>query len=230
MTLSSKETLKSLTNKTHTMIIGVSGYAGSGKDTVGLMIQRIDSGWVIKKWAGKLKTIASILTGLPVHLFEDGDAKNTYLGSEWSTVRPNPLNSITPFSDIEFVEIMSIRELLQKLGTDAIRDGLHPNAWVNALMSDYRSEKFSGYIGDTRQDKDASKWVITDTRFPNEAKAIKDKGGFVIRVDRPGLEPINSHPSETALDKWDFDYRIDNSGTIEDLNVKVGVMIQTLIK
>jgi hypothetical protein len=212
------------------MIIGISGYAGSGKDTVGEIIRQMDSSWVIKKWAGKLKTIASILTGLPVHLFEDGEAKNTYLGSEWSTLRHNPLNSITPFENIDFVEMMSVRELLQRLGTDAIRNGLHPNAWVNALMCDYRSEKFSGYIGDTRQDKDASKWIITDTRFPNEAKAIKDRGGFVIRVDRPGLEPINSHPSETALDKWDFDYRIDNSGTIEDLNVKVGVMIKTLIK
>lgn len=211
------------------MIIGISGYAGSGKDSVGLAIRNIDKSWTVKKWAGKLKAIASILTGLPVHLFEDGEAKNTYLGSEWSTIQHNALNSITPFENIDFVHMMSIRELLQKLGTDAIRDGLHPNAWVNALMSDYKSQKFSGYIGDTRQDMDASKWIITDTRFPNEAKAIKDRGGFVIRVDRPGLEPINSHPSETALDKWDFDYRIDNSGTIEDLNVKVGVMIQTII-
>lgn len=212
------------------MIIGINGYAQSGKDTIGELIRQTDSSWVIKKWAGKLKTIASILTGLPVHIFEDGEAKNTYLGSEWSTVQHNPLNSITPFENIDFVHMMSVRELLQKLGTDAIRDGLHPNAWVNALMSDYKSQKFSGYIGDTRQDMDASKWIITDTRFPNEAKAIKDRGGFVIRVDRPGLEPINSHPSETALDKWDFDYRIDNSGTIEYLNVKVGVMIQTIIK
>jgi len=212
------------------MIIGINGYAQSGKDTVGEIIRQTDSSWVIKKWAGKLKTIASILTGLPVHLFEDGDAKNTYLGSEWSTLSHNPLNAVTPFQDIEFVEMMSIRMFLQKLGTDAIRDGLHPNAWVNALMSEYKSEKFSGYIGDTRQDIDASKWIITDTRFHNEAKAIKDKGGYVIRVDRPGLGPVNSHPSETALDKWDFDYRIENSGTIEELSIKVGVMIQTLIK
>lgn len=212
------------------MIIGINGYAQSGKDTIGELIRQTDSSWVIKKWAGKLKTIASILTGLPVHLFEDGDAKNTYLGSEWSTSSNNPLNAITPFQDIEFVEMMSIRMFLQKLGTDAIRDGLHPNAWVNALMSEYKSEKFSGYIGDTRQDIDASKWIITDTRFHNEAKAIKDKGGYVIRVDRPGLGPVNSHPSETALDKWDFDYRIENSGTIEELSIKVGVMIQTLIK
>lgn len=212
------------------MIIGINGYAQSGKDTIGELIRQTDSSWVIKKWAGKLKTIASILTGLPVHLFEDGDAKNTYLGSEWSTSSNNPLNAITPFQDIEFVEMMSIRMFLQKLGTDAIRDGLHPNAWVNALMSEYKSDKFSGYIGDTRQDIDASKWIITDTRFHNEAKAIKDKGGYVIRVDRPGLGPVNSHPSETALDKWDFDYRIENSGTIEELSIKVGVMIQTLIK
>lgn len=212
------------------MIIGVNGYAQSGKDTVGELIRQTDGSWVIKKWAGKLKTIASILTGLPVHLFEDGDAKNTYLGSEWSTLSHNPLNTVTPFQDIEFVEMMSIRMFLQKLGTDAIRDGLHPNAWINALMSEYRKDKFSGYVGDTRHEIDSSKWIITDTRFPNEAKAIKDKGGFVIRVDRPGVQPINHHLSEISLNGWDFDYRIENSGTIEDLSVKVGVMIQTLIK
>lgn len=211
------------------MIIGISGYAGSGKDTVGDIIKQIDNDFQIKKWAGKLKAIASILTGLPVHLFEDGDAKNTYLGSEWSTSSRNPLNAITPFQDIEFVEMMSIRMFLQKLGTDAIRNGLHPNAWVNALMCDYKSEKFSGYIGDTRQDIDASRWIITDTRFHNEARAIKDRGGFVIRVDRDGVKPINNHPSEISLDGWNFDYRIDNSGTIEELRDRVSTMYKTLI-
>lgn len=212
------------------MIIGVSGYAGSGKDTVGAIIKQIDNDFEIKKWAGKLKAIASILTGLTANVFEDGDYKNTYLGSEWSTVRESPLNVIAPFKDIDFVEMMSVREFLQKLGTDAIRNGLHPNAWVNALMSEYKMNEFSGYIGDTRMDLLESKWVITDTRFPNEAKAIKDKGGYVVRVDRHGVLPTNNHPSETSLDSWQFDYRIDNSGTMEDLNIKVGIMIQTLIK
>ena len=65
------------------MIIGISGYSGSGKDLVGTIIQEISlNKWHIKKWAGKLKTIASILTGIPVENFEDQEFKKTLLGPE----------------------------------------------------------------------------------------------------------------------------------------------------
>ena len=198
------------------MIIGVSGYSGSGKDLVGTMIQFLasrnnakvsledildfpinhqywleeQSGWEIKKWAGKLKTIASMFTGIPVEKFEDQEFKKTDLGPEWD---------------------MTVRDFLQKLGTDAVRNGLHTNAWVNALIADYTNE---------------SKWVITDTRFPNEAEAIRKKDGILIRVERPGVKPINNHPSETGLDDYTFDHVIKNNGSIEDLLLKVKSILQ----
>lgn len=58
-------------------IIGVSGYSGSGKDTVGKIIQKLcpKSNWQIKKFAGKLKEIASLLTGIPALKFEDQEFK-----------------------------------------------------------------------------------------------------------------------------------------------------------
>jgi hypothetical protein len=191
------------------MIIGINGYSGSGKDTVGAIIQYLNcfnvnessieqvckdyeehewwleeqSDWEIRKFAGKLKDIASHLTGIPIEDFEDQEFKKTNLGSEWWTTCD------------EGWQPMTVRDFLQKLGTDALRNGLHPNVWVNALMADYTED---------------SNWVITDTRFINEAKAIKDKGGIIIRVDRPGVKPINSHPSEVGLDSWNFDYKVQN--------------------
>jgi hypothetical protein len=212
------------------MIIGISGYSGSGKDTAGIIIQYLKastklplkdivkkpqdhewwleerSGWEIKKWAGKLKTIASILTGIPVENFEDQEFKKTLLGPEWGTVTDIPLNSIPVFADIQFNSLMSVRDFLQKLGTDAIRDGLHENTWVNATLVDYTTE---------------SDWIITDTRFPNEAEAIKKAGGIIIRVERPGVKPVNPHPSETSLDKWKFDHVINNDGSLTDLTKKI---------
>lgn len=166
-------------------LIGVSGYAGSGKDTVGKIIKdlRPETNWEIKKFAGKLKDVAEILTGINKDLFEDQDFKKTNLSRDWWTTCD------------EGWQPMTVRDLLQKLGTDALRKGLHENTWVNALMADYRQN---------------SNWVITDTRFPNEAQAIKNKGGIIIRVDRPGFTKINEHPSETALDGWNFDYKIAN--------------------
>ena len=209
------------------MIIGINGYSGSGKDTVGKLIQiascntipdghdvdelinnytqhewwlEEQSGWEVKKWAGKLKSIASLLTGIPVEKFEDQEFKKTQLGPQWG---------------------MTVRDFLQKLGTDGLRTGLHENTWVNALMADYEG------LYDIDTDRTTwPKWVITDTRFPNEAKAIKEAGGIVIRVDRPGYKPINDHPSETGLDNWDFDHRIMNGSDLVSLLFTIGSVLR----
>jgi hypothetical protein len=236
------------------MIIGINGYAGSGKDTVGTIIQYLKttpsnvsledvldfplthqwwleeaSGWEVKKWAGKLKAIASMLTGIPQEKFEDQEFKKTNLGPEWNI--DMPYESDAPWvGDNETYEVpMSVRDFLQKLGTDAIRDGLHTNAWVNALMSDYTPTQVQwsdGPLGGY-EDGPMPNWIITDTRFPNEAQAIKDAGGLVIRVDRPGVKPINNHPSEVGLDNWDFDYKIAN---VSDLRALTGTVETILLK
>ena len=211
------------------MIIGINGYSGSGKDTVGIIIQYLNclnvggnpieevcknyedheewlyeqSNWEIRKFAGKLKDIASHLTGIDIEDFEDQEFKKTNLGREWWTVdyvkrykEENPTEDSIPVEITEVMKPMTVRDFLQKLGTDGLRTGLHPNVWVNALMVDYI--------------EDESNWIITDTRFENEAIAIKNKGGIIIRIDRPGVKPINNHPSETGLDHWNFDYKIQN--------------------
>ena len=211
-------------NKSRQMIVGVSGYANSGKDTVGAIIQYLNcpkpsasieevcanysehewwldeqSDWEVRKFAGKLKDIASHLTGIDIEDFEDQDFKKTNLGREWWTTCD------------EGYQPMTVRDFLQKLGTDALRNGLHENVWVNALMADYTEE---------------SNWIITDTRFPNEAQAIKDKGGIIIRIERPGHAPINSHPSETGLDSWKFDYKIINNSDIFTLKGSIKSILQ----
>lgn len=224
------------------MIIGINGYAGSGKDTVGKLIQLLNcsnlgkdvyiqevldkyednqwwveeqSGWEIKKWAGKLKQIASILTGIPVEKFEDQEFKHRALGREWCYP--------TEWQGREHWVEMTVREFLQKLGTDACRNGLHTNTWVNALMADYENT----ITGLDSEGNDAyPNWIITDTRFPNEAQAIKDRGGIIIRVDRPGVKAINAHPSETGLDDWEFDHKIMNGSDIVSLMFTVHTILK----
>jgi ABC-type oligopeptide transport system ATPase subunit len=207
------------------MIIGINGYSGSGKDTIGTIIQYLNctnlgnvsiedavkdysdhewwlqdqSGWEVMKFAGKLKDIASHLTGIDREKFEDQEFKKTVLGTEWWTTCD------------EGLQPMTVRDLLQKLGTECMRTGLHTNTWVNALFADYKPDD-DGYYPN---------WVVTDTRFENEAKAIKDKKGIIIRVDRPGVTPINAHPSETGLDHWKFDYKIVNNSDLFDLKQSV---------
>ena len=195
-------------------IIGIAGKIGSGKNTVGDIIQKIcltNEGPTFeqKSFAGKLKQIASLLTGIPVEKFEDQEFKKTLLGPEWGTVSTNPLNAIPVFEDVRFLHLMSARELLQKLGTEAMRDGLHTDVWVNALFSDVSSE---------------DNIIITDMRFENEMEAVKERGGITIRVTRPvekSKTTARLHPSETSLDSAEFDYEIINDGEIVDLIEKV---------
>ena len=69
-------------------------------------------------------------------------------------------------------------------------------------------------------------WVITDVRFPDEAQAIKDWGGVLWRVDRPGLVGGDGHASETAMDDYrGWDEVIVNDGTIAELRAKVGRLL-----
>jgi hypothetical protein len=247
------------------MIIGINGKIGSGKDTVGKIIQFLvleskiktglpfnnqelpNSGWEIKKFAGKLKQVASLLTGIPIGSFEDQEFKKSYLGSEWGTVKTNPLNSIPVFKNVGFNQLMSVRELLQKLGTEAMRDGLHINVWVNALFADYKYEddyklrNYKLFKGQEISKEDITQkypnWIITDMRFPNEMEVVVEREGITIRVVRPvenypensnfngdmqiAVKMSHNHPSETALDDSKFDYEIINDGSIEDLVEKV---------
>jgi hypothetical protein len=266
------------------MIIGINGYSGSGKDTIGTIIQYLNcdnpntpleevlkdplhnqwwledsSRWEVKKWAGKLKTIASLLTGISQERFEDQEFKKTNLGPEWdywevslakhTPAKKKPFVTEGRFITKQAAEIhkmvysgqygygwehewriekhqMSVRQFLQELGTDACRNGLHPNTWVNALMADYVAIPEVGPGITEDNDYQYPNWIITDTRFPNEAQAIKDAGGIVIRVDRPGVSAINAHSSETSLDSWDFDYKIMNGSDITSLMFSVYTILK----
>jgi hypothetical protein len=204
------------------MIIGINGKIGSGKDTVGKIIQylvanknlpknmqyhsleELDNGiepysnWKIKKFAGKLKTIGSLLTGVPVKKFENQAFKEQQMPTSWG---------------------MTYREFLQKLGTEAMRDGLHTNVWVNALFADYNP------VAKLKGADILPNWCITDMRFPNEMEAVVARGGITIRVVRPDMNSLQAmvpaHASETALDEHTMHYDIINDGTIEDLIAKV---------
>ena len=175
-------------------IISISGKIGSGKDTIADIIMQYTPyhRWQVKKFAGKLKDIAEILTGVQKINFEDQEFKQQDMGAEWG---------------------MTYRDLLQKLGTEAMRNGLHKNVWVNALFADFNID----------EDEQVSYWIITDSRFPNELAAVKKHNGIAIKVIRDSGNTIGiTHTSETALDNYtEWDYVIDNNGTLEELKTQV---------
>lgn len=189
-------------------LIGISGKAGVGKNLVASFLQEIDQSFEQKAFAAKLKRICSILTGEPIQNFEDQEFKKEIMPEEWWYRNGYPDDKPT------------YRQFLQEVGTDALRDVIHPNIWVNALFADWKGPKMSEYH--------PSKWIITDVRFPNEYQAIKDRGGIVIRVERPGIE-LMDHYSETALDNQHFDYVIYNDGSVPDLFSQVLTFYEKII-
>lgn len=189
----------------------------------------ISSPWQIKKFAGKLKQIAAIMLGVPVEKFEDREFKNSKLGAEWG--HPYPKLRV---EDHTVLYHPTVREFLQQLGTEAIRNGLHQNAWVNALMSEYKDLRWVSKAAwdfettgrfDPKDDLPIyPSWVITDVRFGNEAQAIKDRGGVVWTINRPGYKGTG-HESETALKNWPFDATIDNNDDLDHLETVVAVTL-----
>jgi hypothetical protein len=256
------------------MIIGISGKIGSGKDTVGKIIQYlvqnkefqkcvpkdldtydkfnnlsdIDkqrySDFVIRKFADKLKDIVCLLINCTREQLEDETFKNTELGPEWWIVENDfgkkmPYigneNYVKPNSVSRWVVKLTPRLLLQLLGTDCGRNIIHPNIWVNSLMSEYKTKSsVRGIIMDMSDNTitdtgfkadldDYPNWIITDMRFPNELEAVKSRNGITIRVERhidsegKPIRRTNEHESETALDDTGFDYIIDNNCNINQL-------------
>ena len=64
--------------------------------------------------------------------------------------------------------------------------------------------------------------IISDLRFKNEAKAIRDKDGILIKINRPNIE-MGTDPAEVDLDDWDdWNSVIKNNGSLGDLNKKNG--------
>jgi hypothetical protein len=102
-----------------------------------------------------------------------------------------------------------VRKLLQSTGV-AGRTMIDEYLWVALTLSQIR-------------DPHDGRYVITDVRFPNEAAALTSQGGQIWRIERPGVDAVNDHVSETALDAWVFDETIINDGTIEDLKKKISV-------
>ena len=233
------------------------------KDRVENYGSNTHSPFEIKKFADKLKDIVCLLINCNREQLEDREFKEKELGEEWFKtvwwIKSN-YNKLEAFYSKEEAEeflfhwkenylqevyialedtMLTPRLLLQLLGTECGRNIIHPNIWVNALMCHYikSDDKLIRTTEDLLEEWEEGKypnWIITDMRFPNEMKAVKDRGGITIRVNRLNIKTITDgditikyipipnvdykeHESETTLDNSTFDYEINNFGTIEEL-------------
>lgn len=170
-------------------LIGLSGYAGAGKDEVAKILA--PRGWERASFADPLRAALYALNpmvppdGRPLRILVD------IFG--WDQVKR---------------ETPEVRALLQRMGTEVGRNLFGQDFWVEQAMA-------------AIERADGTQYVFTDCRFPNEAEAVRARGGRVWRVTRPGVTAVNAHPSETSLDTYRFDAVILNVGTLADLEETV---------
>jgi len=190
------------------MIIGLTGYVKSGKDSVANMLSEHIGGWTKVGFADALREMALVINprirvGATKHYAEaDGTVRYADL------LRVVGYNAAKAFPDV--------REFLQRLGTEAVRDVIGVDTWVNILMGRiYQARTDAVIAGGTEPN-----FTITDVRFPNEVEAVRQVGGYIVRVVRPGKGPANDHISEQLIDQIEADWTLEAT-TLDELLAEV---------
>lgn len=200
------------------MLIGVVGFAGSGKGTIGDILTR-DYQFVRLSFADALKDAVSVIFGWDRKMLE-GDTKES---REWREM-------VDPWWSDKFGYNVTPRLMLQKMGTEAGREVFHDEIWIHTVA---------------KRMNDHEHVVIPDVRFANEIDFIRKSGGFIVQVNR-GKNPkwydvalqankekntdlmVNYpiHYSEWAWVGHHRDYQIDNNGSIVMLESDVKHMLK----
>lgn len=186
------------------LLIGLSGKMFSGKDFVfSLFKELLGEGLKNYKLADTLKDMACVFIGCSRNDLEDVNYKNKPLDKTYWKFdnKGNVLRKTTP------------RDIMIIIGTNFGRDMINDNIWISTTLNKINKSSNS---------------IITDVRFKNEADSIKEAGGIIVRVNRPEhlrfegkVKPEKEHYSETDLDKYDFDYVLNNSSTKEFLKKQI---------
>jgi hypothetical protein len=194
------------------MIVGVTGLIGSGKDTIANYLTTFH-GFKKVSFAGSLKDAVAAVFNWDRELLEG----TTSTSREWR-------EQVDPWWAKRLdMPHLTPRWILQYWGTEVCRKGFHNDVWVASLENRILNSK--------------DNIVVTDCRFANEVKALKNAGAITVRVHR-GTEPEwvalaktnideflskypDIHASEYSSVGLNYDFHIDNNGTIDDLHKSI---------
>ena len=181
------------------MIVGLGYKMQHGKDTVADVLVE-EFGFTKYRFADKLKEAVCVIYGWSREDLEDPEFKQ----------RVDPFWNATP------------REVLQRFGTEAVREVMGDQTWIRACMRSINANLYDG----SPHYKTSHRAVICDVRFPNEATAVGSWPCWtthLVNVHRPdlALTSNHAHPSETKLDNYEgWTHTILNDGSLEELQEK----------
>lgn len=205
------------------------------KGNIGLL--ETASNWKIKKFATKLKQITCMMLGCEMEELEDQKFKASPLPDQWQN---KSLSS----------EIKTYRWFLQTLGTESTREMIHGNFWINGLFADYKGKEWEEQglyreskwiitdlrfpnelraikkhggitIRVNRKREDKYYYNAEYCNLESLRETMKQETGLHPSIEYCKNFLVVEHESEIALDKAEFDFVIDNNGTIEELIEKV---------
>ena len=159
------------------MIIGVNGFKGTGKDTIGRFLV---NNYHFKRasFAAKLKQSAASLWDIDPELWESFKNNNQMRVMLYLADKDEPWEVKSDGDPNYFVSTITVRQFLQRYGTEAHRDIFGTDFWVKEALKDIDP---------------AGNYVFTDARFTNELEAIRNLGGWNIRVIRNGVQTEDTH-------------------------------------
>ncbi len=181
------------------------GYrAGSGKDTVADYLVA-KHGFVKVAFAGALKRAARDLCGF---------TEEQVNGSLEQKEAKDPRWGFSP------------RWFMQRFGTEVGR-AIDSNFWVRVLDMEFRRYGAASKYAFRAESDHIYGVVISDLRFPNELAAVREWGGLDVEVWRPeAAARKDAHASETSLDGVKFSWRLENTGSLEDLYVEAKRLVE----
>jgi len=228
-------------------LIGLTGRAGAGKDTVADIL--VSLGYAKVSFADPLKRFCKDLFDFSDEQLWGPSDKRNEPDERYCRFPRNPMtlvkevngDRIGEYRDTqtgrEFVPLyLTPRYALQRLGTEWGRDCC-PGIWVDYAMrvvgkiraGQCRYNALEGIVPNAIAGYTGI--VIPDVRFPNEAEAILGCGGYVWRIEREGsgLEgDAGQHASETGMDQIECNETIQNDGSVRDLENRVRNLLQSL--
>lgn len=193
------------------MLIGLTGYAGSGKDTVAAVLHEQGFAWAT--FGLLVRDECAAAWRVSDDLFLDRAEKDS----------PQTSLALAQCSDEDFVRYhqqfawtaATPREVMQLWGDfQRSRDHWH---YVDKMAEILRRFRLGGF----------HRIVISDVRLPIEARWVEGQLGRLWRVVRPGVGPTNQHPTETALDRWPIGTVLVNQFDLEHLRRLVVDLLQT---
>lgn len=171
------------------MLIGLTGRKGSGKDTVYERACRI---------LAEAEGLLVERTGFADCLYWSAAAAFGVTPDTLRQIKNDPGAVVTLVNKGgKVMASLTVREYLQRYGTEAHRDIFGDDFWVEQVRL---------------RNTAARVLFVTDVRFENEARAIKKAGGHVVRVVGPAETEHSGddHASEAALPSWLIDETLLN--------------------